>query len=416
MIAAMQVFDSLKGKAADTERHNVAGWIFILVIVASLFVAVAEFFDPNITGAEARDSVLAAGVIGALYFFHIRGYSWPKFTLVAVIALIAGLAYNEPFVTERAHLIVLLPPIMALLVVDKLYQILSTAVLVVLILFVRSQGQGVYFNPENIAIYVIAVASLMLGRYLLEQRTTGLQAANQELARKEQLKTKFVAVVAHEMQTPLTEVRVSAAILKDNSGGDFSEAQEKLLDAVIKSNDEAINRIGAMMTLLDIQENGLKLDPKPAKLADLINSILITKSPEIERKKLKLTTSFPELSAMPIDLEKLRVAVTRLIENAVLYTKEGGTIHLSTVKSEHGQKFSIADSGIGIPSAEQANLFEPFTRASNAYTVSPDGEGVGLTIAKAVVEAHGGSMGFDSQEGKGSTFWFEINETGDLRK
>jgi signal transduction histidine kinase len=129
-----------------------------------------------------------------------------------------------------------------------------------------------------------------------------------------------------------------------------------------------------------------------------------------ELKEISCTYKAPE-KELPIiegDSGKIRMALTRLLENAVEYTKNGGKISAELMIKDGAARFEVEDNGIGIPEEEQHRVFTRFFRASNAFTMQPDAFGLGLYVAKSFIEQHGGRMGFESKEGKGSKFWIDL--------
>jgi signal transduction histidine kinase len=395
-------------KVLDPERHRTVSWIFLVTIGGSLFVGLGAALRPDITGVSWVTCVLAAGIFAVLYFFHQLGFGWPKLAMVLAIALLASFAYEEPYVTEQTHLIIILPTVIATLLVDRVRHIVVTSLLVGILIVVRAGAETAYLRPDNIAIWVITVTSLTLSRFLVEKRGQRLLAANQELARKDELKTKYVSVLSHETQTPLTELRVSSELLLEEVRDKGTPVMQKLVDTIAKSSGEITRRVSSMFTLLEAEERGVRLSKDSRKLKDLIESVLLSKMPEIKARKLNLKTKLNDLPALDIDLEKMRLCLINLVDNTIIYSPEGGKVEIQLKQENNMQILSITDEGIGIPLHEQSNIFESFHRASNAFLSSPDGEGVGLAISKHIVEAHGGTIGFKSKEGEGSSFWVEL--------
>lgn len=109
-----------------------------------------------------------------------------------------------------------------------------------------------------------------------------------------------------------------------------------------------------------------------------------------------------------VDIEKIALAFQNLVDNALKYTQSGGTITISLKKEEHEIKISVKDTGVGIPKDQQVRVFNKFFRGANVMRMETEGSGLGLFIAKNIIEAHGGKIWFKSDESKGTTFWFTL--------
>jgi two-component system sensor histidine kinase VicK len=130
---------------------------------------------------------------------------------------------------------------------------------------------------------------------------------------------------------------------------------------------------------------------------------------EIKKKNLNFQFKKPKkLPKVKVDVEKIYLAIQNLLENAIRYNKVGGEIEIILKEKEKEIEFSIRDTGIGIPKNQQSRVFTKFFRGSNAIRMETEGSGLGLFIAKNIIEAHGGRIWFESEEGKGTTFYFTL--------
>lgn len=224
------------------------------------------------------------------------------------------------------------------------------------------------------------------------------------------LKNTFINIVAHQLRTPLNVMRWNIEEIMGGGAGKLTKTQEETLRLTHKANTEIISRLDDLLTALDLQENPLHLQKKQADIESLLKSVIAELQSAIGLKNIKLTVKYPKpsLPAVMIDMERVRGVFYKLIDNALTYTKEGGSINIILSRSGGKVRFEITDTGIGIPKAEKSGIFTRFTRGSNASAMQPDASGLGLYLTKEFVKGHKGHIGFTSKETQGSTFWFEI--------
>jgi signal transduction histidine kinase len=158
-----------------------------------------------------------------------------------------------------------------------------------------------------------------------------------------------------------------------------------------------------------IEAGTFVIEPTPVDLNKLVSEQVSELGPEAQEKEVFLRYYAPEhpLPLVEVDEQKISQAIMNLIDNAIYYTPRGNvSVYLNS--DEQNVVFKVVDNGIGVPEAQKSMLFKKFARADNAKKQRPSGNGVGLFLVKLVVEAHGGSIIFESSEGKGSTFGFAI--------
>lgn len=239
---------------------------------------------------------------------------------------------------------------------------------------------------------------------------TERKEAEDKIKTLDDLKNKFIKIVSHQLRTPLNGVRWNLEMLIGGQFGVMAKEQTELLKMIYGANAEVIRRIHDLILAIDIKEGRLFLNKTKTCLASLLGSATVDFQKKCLIKELACETHIPEeaLPAIDADAERMRSVMERLIENALAYTPQNGRITIALKKVENNIRFEIMDTGIGIPKYEQANIFAPFYRASNAFLALPDASGLGLFISKTIIESHGGKIGFESEENKGSIFWFEV--------
>jgi signal transduction histidine kinase/DNA-binding response OmpR family regulator len=242
----------------------------------------------------------------------------------------------------------------------------------------------------------------------VSQRTSELQAANQELARANKLKSEFLANVSHELRTPLSAIIGFSQILLDGIDGPVTEEQHQDISQVNKSGQSLLALINQILDLSKIEAGKMDLTLERVDLPGLVTSVLESISPLAQEKGLRIDTRFgPGLPAVEADPGRLKQILINLLSNAVKFT-ERGHIEIQAQSSGRMVRIAVKDTGIGISAEAQRVIFEEFVQGDGSSTRRHGGTGLGLSIVRKLVEMHGGAITVVSEPGLGSTFMFTV--------
>tara|TARA_B100001245_G_scaffold116832_1_gene85760 strand:- start:4274 stop:6442 length:2169 start_codon:yes stop_codon:yes gene_type:complete len=247
----------------------------------------------------------------------------------------------------------------------------------------------------------------------LQQRidvaTKELRSSNNQLKHLDEVKDEFISMASHQLRTPLTSVKGYLSMVLDGDAGAVTPRQQTLLREAFNSSERMVRLIADFLNVSRLQTGKFTIDKRAIDFKNLVkqevtNLELIAKT---RGMKLRINVTDKDLP-VEADEAKLQQVVMNFIDNAIYYSRPKGTIIINLERIKHSAVLTVVDTGIGVPEEEQPKLFHKFYRAKNARRQRPDGTGVGLFMARRVVEAHGGTIIFSSREGKGSTFGFRI--------
>ena len=277
-------------------------------------------------------------------------------------------------------------------------------------------GQRVYVGKDVTAMYngmekatyalaIVGVVALIIatavGHILSGRAMVPLKAAYEK-------QRQFAADASHELRTPLAVVMASAELLQNDPSIE-SPFLKQVIEDVRDEVKKMTKLVSDLLVVARSDNKALKLKPQKFDLAGLLEQTSRLMQPLADQKHITLNTYNLEKTEIQADEQKIRQLILILVDNAVKYTPEEGTVTVSLLKAEKGRvKFAVADTGIGIAPEDQEKVFDRFYRVDKARSREMGGNGLGLAIAQEIVNLHKGSIRIESALGKGTTFIVEL--------
>ena len=234
-----------------------------------------------------------------------------------------------------------------------------------------------------------------------------------DLEARDALKTQFLANISHDLRTPLTAVITHAEILRDGILGPLTERQLESITGIINGGRQLLEQVGEILTYARGAANQLTLTRTTFDFADVLAQLSALNDALVSRKGLSLATEVsPDLAPLCADREKVSHIVGNLLGNAIDFTPPGGRVWVRAFPiAESGVTecvVEVGDTGIGISSEHHDLVFREFAQVDSSASRQHHGTGLGLTIARKLVELHGGRIWLESELGQGSRFYFTI--------
>lgn len=243
----------------------------------------------------------------------------------------------------------------------------------------------------------------------LHQRSEEINQKNLQLIEINRMKSEFLANMSHELRTPLNAIIGFSEALKDGLVGQMTENQYQYIDDIYTSGEHLLSLINDILDLAKVEAGKMVLCMEMVDInAVLQNSLSMVRGKAMEHHlnlKLETDKTLPELFA---DTRKLKQIIYNMLSNAVKFTPDGGSITLSAHHMDNMLEIAVTDTGIGISSENQAQLFQSFVQIDSTLSRQYQGTGLGLVMIKRLTELHGGSVGLESEIGKGARFWVRI--------
>jgi signal transduction histidine kinase len=253
-----------------------------------------------------------------------------------------------------------------------------------------------------------SLATAQEARTEAEAARRAMAEQNQRLRELDRLKDEFLSLVSHELRTPLTSIRGYLDLVLDEEAGELNPEQRRFLQAVERNSGRLLRLVGDLLFVAQADAGRLSLEQGKVDLASLAADCVEAAAPAAAEKSVRLVLAAQPVPALVGDKGRLAQVLDNLVSNALKFTPEGGSVEVSTRLNGESVSIEVADTGIGIPVADQPRLFERFFRSSVADDQAIPGTGLGLAIVKAIVEAHKGVIAIDSKEGRGTTFRVDL--------
>jgi len=255
---------------------------------------------------------------------------------------------------------------------------------------------------------LVALIVLLLSILLLTLSFTIIRSL-ERVAEANRMKSEFINIVSHQLRSPLSNLKWSIELLMSGRLGEIKEKQVEYFKILTENTQRMGELVSDLLTVSRIEQGRLPLQKTNFSLVKLTEEIIEKYRPYASASNVKIDfqaeESLPQVTA---DLSQIKSVIENLLDNAIRYIQTKGEVKIKIKKTGQKLLFEIKDNGVGIPQEDQKYIFQKFFRSTNVLKYQTQGSGLGLYIAKSIIEKSGGKIWFESKEGVGTTFWFTL--------
>ncbi len=262
--------------------------------------------------------------------------------------------------------------------------------------------QGNYTGEDSRVIETLA--ALAAGAMQTDMLEKSILSSREEARELDRLKNEFIAITSHELRTPLGLILGHSTFLKELLGGQYEEQ----VDAIIRNASRLKEIIESLTSVENYQSGGALVRSRRVSVSRIIQDVSISFHEMARKKGIALKSEIPPGQDLWVDIDggKIAIVLSNLLKNAITFTNEGGEVLIRAMQQPDFVEVSVQDDGVGIPARDLAHVFDRFYQVESHLTRRHGGMGLGLSVAKVMVEMHGGRIWVESREGVGSKFTF----------
>ena len=270
-------------------------------------------------------------------------------------------------------------------------------------LTVYAIGNKYIEDPTLVALLVLFISAIL---FIVASIIT---RSFERLAEASRMKSEFVSVVSHQLRSPLSNLKWVIEFLMSGRVGSVTEKQLEYFKILKENSNRMEELVSDLLTVSRIEQGKLPLKKEKISMDDLVKESVREMEIFARASNVEIDSkSEKNLPQIITDYFQLKLVIVNLLDNAIRYIKGRGRVEIILEKKNKNLHFEVKDNGVGIPMDDKKYIFQKFFRSGNALRHQTEGSGLGLYIAKSIVEKLGGKIGFSSREGVGSTFWFNL--------
>lgn len=397
--------------------YEISSWLLILIIIFTI-----RFFPTKLIESEDFYYVIGGFLSFLILYYYLIWKHFPRekrlyvkdVAEVIIIGILIIFAKNLGIYFFSLFLLPIVAAALTLNVARSILIVILACSFVAFETLLFHEGELPQFYLgfwQLLVLIIITIFCRFLALEVRHRREAEEEARIRalQLEEAERLRKEFVALTAHQLFTPLSIIRGFVSLLVSEDLGKLTDKQKGPVSQIYENVKKMIRLVSELLTASRIERDKPPLKLEERQLEGIIAKITGLMKTEADNKKLYLRFERPKklLPLIKVDADKIEHVLYNLIDNGIRYTKKGGVV----IKMEQKKDeiiISVKDTGLGIPSDYMDRLFQPFFRGENILELEKKGTGLGLFIAKSLIDKHQGRIWAESKEGKGSTFYFSL--------